>query len=1051
MRLVGGRLAMVMTISRGLCFVGVPRRLPWLRRSLVAVPEAVIGESHDISEAAAAPRPSRRRVAGAGPRARAPRVRARQEGGRVPAAVRARALRVRASRLRGRPHHAAAPAARTASRTSRRSARRATRRRRDQRHLIRGECRPRTPWPRRRPAPPTTAPRPRRARTPPTRAPAHARATWSRGSTRSSARPCARGSARGRRAAATGAAAAAAARDGGRRARRRVRVVAGPGTGKTAVLTAPPPSSRRARRARGAGGGARASELLVVTFTNRAARERARARPSARPADADAPRRHVPPRVPHDAARDIERLPPPPPPRGADAPGGAPPPRYRRGFAIYDQAASVKPRGARSPRSSAGTRRRCVDRRSRRHPFAKNSARRRAGRARGRGRRAAARGGRARFSSRVAAVFERDGDAARAQRARLRRHAPAVLLLRDGTEPHGAPIARRYRRRWRHVLVDEFQDANAPQYELLLLCAGEADGEVAEGRAGKGAPTTASRREAAAAPRSVFVVGDSDQAIYGRGADYRNQQRFDRDFGVADGDDAARGRRSRSSSTTADAAAARRRGPSCAVPRGGRAARRARARRRGRRAAAARAPPPRPTVVALRDGDVEAKRVAEPSAGCATTTRPRARPPPPRPSRGGRARRRRPAGDGDAPEADASADAADSAAGDDLGDGSIAVLYRTNAKSRAPSASSCARRAAHARARDALLRAARGEGRARTSSCSSTRPTTWRSSASSTCRHAPSARRRRDAGARARAMPTRPGDGAAAEDGAVGAPLWDASSRSRRAASARRSSRRARPGRARLPRAHVRAAPAAATPAAAITTAAASTTTTTTTSSRPPPRRARPRAAAVAAARGLRRSGYEEWLQHENADGVSAGATRASSQTSRPSTTRAAARVRLVALVQTRTCSSARRPRPAGAARRRRGGRARRRREAAHDPREQGSVVRHGFGRRPRGGPAPALPRDARRRRRGRGRERGRRREWRLHVAMTRARRRLYLCWAHQRLIWGTQRRRPVALPHELCGSHGRPLSATGACVVFVLGGCQLWMCLLIWCPSTKR
>ena len=40
MRLVGGRLAMVMTISRGLCFVGVPRRGHGKRRSLVAVPEA---------------------------------------------------------------------------------------------------------------------------------------------------------------------------------------------------------------------------------------------------------------------------------------------------------------------------------------------------------------------------------------------------------------------------------------------------------------------------------------------------------------------------------------------------------------------------------------------------------------------------------------------------------------------------------------------------------------------------------------------------------------------------------------------------------------------------------------------------------------------------------------------------------------------------------------------------------------------------------------------------------------------------------------------------
>ena len=41
-----------------------------------------------------------------------------------------------------------------------------------------------------------------------------------------------------------------------------------------------------------------------------------------------------------------------------------------------------------------------------------------------------------------------------------------------------------------------------------------------------------------------------------------------------------------------------------------------------------------------------------------------------------------------------------------------------------------------------------------------------------------------------------------------------------------------------------------------------------------------------------------------------------------------------------------------------------------------------------------------------------------LYVAMTRARRRLYLCWAHQRLIWGTQKGADRSrFLDELCGS----------------------------------
>ncbi|MFQ6058021.1 MAG: ATP-dependent helicase [Anaerolineae bacterium] len=66
-------------------------------------------------------------------------------------------------------------------------------------------------------------------------------------------------------------------------------------------------------------------------------------------------------------------------------------------------------------------------------------------------------------------------------------------------------VLEKYQRRYLHILVDEFQDTNMAQYELVKLLAG--------GR------------------RNPFVVADEDQSIYGwRGADFRNIQRFRRDF-----------------------------------------------------------------------------------------------------------------------------------------------------------------------------------------------------------------------------------------------------------------------------------------------------------------------------------------------------------------------------------------------------------------------------------------------------------------------------------------------------------------------------------------
>jgi len=76
----------------------------------------------------------------------------------------------------------------------------------------------------------------------------------------------------------------------------------------------------------------------------------------------------------------------------------------------------------------------------------------------------------------------------------------AVRLLKVSSEAR-----ERYQRRYRYLLVDEYQDTNRPQYELMKLLAGDR--------------------------KNVCAVGDEDQSIYSwRGADIRNILEFEKDF-----------------------------------------------------------------------------------------------------------------------------------------------------------------------------------------------------------------------------------------------------------------------------------------------------------------------------------------------------------------------------------------------------------------------------------------------------------------------------------------------------------------------------------------
>jgi DNA helicase-2/ATP-dependent DNA helicase PcrA len=76
----------------------------------------------------------------------------------------------------------------------------------------------------------------------------------------------------------------------------------------------------------------------------------------------------------------------------------------------------------------------------------------------------------------------------------------AVKVLKASGE-----VRERYNRKYRHILVDEYQDTNRPQYELMRMLAGS--------------------------EHNVCAVGDEDQSIYSwRGADIRNILEFEQDF-----------------------------------------------------------------------------------------------------------------------------------------------------------------------------------------------------------------------------------------------------------------------------------------------------------------------------------------------------------------------------------------------------------------------------------------------------------------------------------------------------------------------------------------
>src|ERR1017187_5144304 len=76
----------------------------------------------------------------------------------------------------------------------------------------------------------------------------------------------------------------------------------------------------------------------------------------------------------------------------------------------------------------------------------------------------------------------------------------AVRLLKVAPE-----VRERYNKRYKYLLIDEYQDTNRPQYELMKLLAGKG--------------------------HNVCVVGDEDQSIYsGRGADIKNILEFEKDF-----------------------------------------------------------------------------------------------------------------------------------------------------------------------------------------------------------------------------------------------------------------------------------------------------------------------------------------------------------------------------------------------------------------------------------------------------------------------------------------------------------------------------------------
>ncbi|MEH0576296.1 MULTISPECIES: DNA helicase PcrA [Streptomyces] len=84
-------------------------------------------------------------------------------------------------------------------------------------------------------------------------------------------------------------------------------------------------------------------------------------------------------------------------------------------------------------------------------------------------------------------------------------------------------VAEHYRRRFRHVLVDEYQDTNHAQYALVRELVGTSEH-----------PVDVPPNEYDVPPAELCVVGDADQSIYAfRGATIRNILQFEEDYADA--------------------------------------------------------------------------------------------------------------------------------------------------------------------------------------------------------------------------------------------------------------------------------------------------------------------------------------------------------------------------------------------------------------------------------------------------------------------------------------------------------------------------------------
>ena len=80
-----------------------------------------------------------------------------------------------------------------------------------------------------------------------------------------------------------------------------------------------------------------------------------------------------------------------------------------------------------------------------------------------------------------------------------------LLLIAVSILEENEDIREKYQRRFRYIMVDEYQDTNGAQYKLTQLLA--------------------------AGHHNICVVGDADQSIYGwRGADMRNIMNFEKDY-----------------------------------------------------------------------------------------------------------------------------------------------------------------------------------------------------------------------------------------------------------------------------------------------------------------------------------------------------------------------------------------------------------------------------------------------------------------------------------------------------------------------------------------